>query len=566
MDQPTVTVDRSQRPSAIHFSPGFNAAVPFIDRHLGEGRGGKVAIRSAAGEVTYAELAERVNRCGNALLGLGLQRGQRLVMVVKDCAEFFYLFFGAIKAGLVPVPLNTMLRTEDYRFIVEDSGCSAVVWSPEFAGEVEPALAAAARGAGRATLPVEGTGTTLRALMASASPALDAVPAAATAACFWLYSSGSTGRPKGAVHRHRDLVATSQLYGVDVLGIREDDVFFSAAKLFFAYGLGNGMSFPLWVGGTSVLLEPKPTPKSTFEVIEKYRPTLYFGVPTLYAAQLQALETATPDLSSVRWCVSAGESLPADIFRRWKERTGLTILDGIGSTEALHIFISNRPGAVKPGTSGQVVPGYEARIVTDSGAEAAPGDQGRLQIKGPSTAAFYWNNPEKTAQTMIGEWLDTGDTYVRDAEGYYQYCGRNDDMLKVGGIWCSPIEIESQLVSHPKVLEVAVIGADDAQGLNKPEAWVVLRDGVAPSDALAEELMLHCKSRLAPYKFPRRIHFVADLPKTATGKIQRFRLRQLARPAAGQAAAAAAGAPSAPAPSAAGSSAAAAPAANAARS
>jgi len=289
------------------------------------------------------------------------------------------------------------------------------------------------------------------------------------------------------------------------------------------------MTFPLWAGATAVLLDARPTPQNTFETIQTQRPTLYFGVPTLYAAQLQALETARPDLTSVRLCVSAGEALPADIFRRWKERTGLTILDGIGSTEALHIFISNRAGDVKPGASGKVVPGYEARVVREGGAAAPPGETGRLHVKGLSTAAFYWNNPEKTAATMLGDdWLDTGDTYTCDAEGYYQYCGRSDDMLKVGGIWCSPIEIEARLVAHPKVLEVAVIGAPDAAGLVKPEAYVVLREGIPGSHALADELMLHCKSHLAPYKFPRQIHFVPELPKTATGKIQRFRLRQLA--------------------------------------
>ena len=523
----TLSIDRSQSPARIAFEPGFNAAVPFVDRHLAEGRGAKVAIRSAAGEVTYAQLAERVNRCGNALLGLGLRRGQRLLLVVKDCPEFFYLFWGAIKAGVVPVPLNTMLRADDYRYIVEDSQCSGLVWSPEFAGEVEAALAAA-RARPPVALPVRGEGRDVERLVAAASPDLAAVPSAATAACFWLYSSGSTGRPKGAVHRQRDMVVTSQLYGEDVLGVREEDVCFSAAKLFFAYGLGNGMTFPLWAGATAVLLDARPTPQSTFETVERFRPTLYFGVPTLYAAQLQALETARPDLSSIRWCVSAGEALPADIFRRWKERTGLVILDGIGSTEALHIFISNRQDDVRPGTSGKVVPGYEARIVSDAGAPVPVNEPGRLQIRGASTAAYYWNNSEKTAATMLGDdWLDTGDTYLRDEEGYHTYCGRSDDMLKVGGIWCSPIEIEAQLVSHPRVLEVAIVGAPDASGLVKPEAYVVLRDGGAGGPELAAELMQHCKSRLAPYKFPRQIHFVAELPKTATGKIQRFRLRQL---------------------------------------
>ena len=527
----TLTVDRSQTPARLEYPPGFNVAVPFIDRHLGEGRGAKVAIQCAAGDVTYAELAERVNRCGNALAGLGLQRGDRLLMVVKDCPEFFYLFWGAIKSGVVPVPLNTLLRADDYRYIIEDSQCAGLVWSPEFAAEVGPALASAQRKP-RVALPVEGGDQPLRALLEKASPRLEAVPSAATATCFWLYSSGSTGRPKGAVHRQRDMVTTSQFYGEAVLGVREDDRCFSAAKLFFAYGLGNGMTFPLWAGATAVLLDARPTPQSTFETIERFRPTIFYGVPTLYAAQLQALETARPDLSSVRVCVSAGEALPADIFRRWKERTGLLILDGIGSTEALHIFISNLADDYRPGTSGRIVPGYEARIVTEGGQEAGADETGRLQIRGPSTAAYYWNNPEKTASTMLpGDWLDTGDTYLRDAAGYYQYCGRSDDMLKVGGIWCSPIEIESTLVSHPGVLEVAVIGSPDASGLVKPEAYVVAKEGVETGQALADELMQHCKARLAPYKFPRRVHFVRELPKTATGKIQRFRLRQLAESA-----------------------------------
>ena len=519
-----VTVDRSRSPPILDFAPGFNAAVPFVDRHLAEGRGAKVAIRSAAGDVTYAELAERVNRCGNALRTLGIEPGQRLLMVVKDCPAFFYLFWGAIKAGVVPVPLNTILRAEDYRGMIDDSACSAVVWSPEFAAEVGPALAAARPGR-RVALPVEGPGRSLAALLAEASPELRAVPAAATATCFWLFSSGSTGRPKGVVHRHRDMVATSELFGRGVLGIGEEEVIFSAAKLFFAYGLGNAMTFPLWAGATVVLLDARPTAQNTLATIERFRPSLYFGVPTLYAAQLQELERSRPDLSSIRLCVSAGEPLPADVYRRWKERTGLDILDGIGSTEALNTFVSNRPGDVRPGTSGRPVPGYEVRIVDEAGAEVGTGVPGRLQVKGPSTAAFYWNNPEKTAQTMRGEWLDTGDTYLRDADGYYQHCGRSDDMLKVGGIWCSPIEIESRLVSHRAVLEAAVVGRPDAAGLVKPEAWVVLRDGVAGSPELAAELMAFCKGHLAPYKFPRQIHFVAELPKTATGKIQRFRLR-----------------------------------------
>ena len=526
MTEPKVTVDRSRSPSSISFAPGFNVAVPFIDRHLAEGRGAKIAIRFRGGEVSYAALAENVNRCGNALLRLGLRPGQRLLMVVKDCPEFFYLFWGSIKAGIVPVPLNVILRAADYRIIIEDSGCSGVVYSPEFATEVEGALTSPGLG-----LPVEGGQRSLHALLADSPAQLDAVPADATAPCFWLYTSGTTGRPKGAVHRHRDMVVTSELFGCGVLGVREDEVIFSAAKLFFAYGLGNAMTFPLWTGATSVLLDARPTAQNTLETIESFRPTLYFGVPTLYASQLQILETSGADLSSLRLCVSAGEPLPAEIFRRWKLRARLTILDGLGSTEALNTFLSNQPDDVKPGTSGRPVPGYEVRVVVPGGCEAATGEQGRLQVKGASTAVEYWNNPEKTAETMLGDWLDTGDTYFREEDGYYHHCGRSDDMMKVGGMWCSPTEIESRLVVHPQVLEAAVVGIPDASGLIKPEAWVVLRDGVSPSEGLASELKALCKQHLAPYKFPRRVHFTAELPRTATGKVQRYRLR----PGAGQA-------------------------------
>lgn len=500
----------------------FNAAVPFIDRHVREGRAGKVAIRTVHGDTTYGQLADSVNRWGNTLRGLGMRPGERLLMVVKDSPEFYFLFWGAIKAGIVPVPLNTLLRAGDYAYMIGDSGCTGLVWSNEFAAEVEGALNSLG-----SRPPMAMTVDAVAPHAASAAAELEPLPAGPLGECFWLYSSGSTGRPKGAVHRQRDMVVTSEMYGVRTLGIREDDVFFSAAKLFFAYGLGNGMTFPLWVGGTAVLLEPRPTPAATFEMIEKFRPTLYFGVPTLYAAQLAAMEQKKPDTSSIRHCVSAGEALPGDIFRRWKEQTGLLILDGIGSTEALHIFISNTAGDHKAGTSGRLVAGYDARIVDDAGNPVAQGDPGRLHIRGASTAAYYWNNPAKTAETMLGDdWLNTGDTYCQDEDGYYHYCGRNDDMLKVGGIWCSPFEIEAKLIEHPKVLEAAVVGRSDTEGLVKPEAWIVLREDLQPSRRLEEELLTHCKTGLAPYKYPRWFHFVEELPKTATGKVQRFKLRQ----------------------------------------
>lgn len=520
----TLTVDASKSPADIIFAPNFNVAVPFIDRHLLEGRADKVAIRGDFDDVTYGDLAERVNCCGNALKGLGLLPGARILMMVKDCPEFFYLFWGAIKAGYVPVPLNTLLRAPDYQFMMEDSKCDLVVYSPMFATEVEAALADSSPKPANVLL-AEGEGS-ITSLMETASADLEPAPASATEDCFWLYSSGSTGRPKGTVHSHRDMPVTCVHYAVGVLGIEEDDVCFSAAKLFFAYGLGNAMTFPLWVGATAVLAAGPPSPDMTFEVIETYKPTLYYGVPTLYAAQLRALESASPDLSSVRAYVSAGEALPGDIFRRWQEKTGGVILDGIGSTEILHIFISNAPGDYKPGVSGRLVPGYEARILDENGNEVDQGDSGELMIKGASIAKYYWNNVQKTAATMRGDWINTGDTYYQDDERYFVYCGRNDDMMKVGGIWCSPFEIEAKLIEHPKVLEAAVVARADDDELIKPEAYIVLNDKGDASDAMSGELLEHCKDGLARYKYPRWFNFVEELPKTATGKIQRFKLRR----------------------------------------
>jgi len=521
----TVTVDRSTKPATLTFAPNFNVAVSFIDRHLDEGRADKIVIRPVGGDaVTYGELAENVNRAGNALKGLGIGQGERVLMMVKDSPAFYFLFWGAIKAGIVPVPINTLLRAKDYQFMIEDSGCAGCICSPEFAAEVEPALEAASRKPDHA-FRTEGDGQTLASLMAGAETALEAAPAKSDDDCFWLYSSGTTGTPKGAVHLHRDMVVTSEHYGAATLGLREDDVCFSAAKLFFAYGLGNGMTFPLWVGASAVLLPGPPIPDSTFATIESEKPTIFFGVPTLYAAQLKTLETEERDLGSLRACVSAGEALPADIYRRWLDKTRTQILDGIGSTEALHIFISNTLDDTNPGTSGRLVPGYEARIIDETGSDVAAGDSGRLMIKGESTAKYYWNNPEKTAGTMVDGWLDTGDTYIQDDDGYYHYCGRNDDMMKVGGIWCSPFEIEAKLIEHPKVLEAAVVGRADDDDLVKPEAFVVLNDASDAGDGTADELLQHCKTGLAKYKYPRWFNFVEELPKTATGKIQRFKLR-----------------------------------------
>ena len=540
-----LTIDRSTTPTRLRYGERFNAAEWYVDRHLAEGRGDNVAIEQAGARVTYGELARRVGQAGNALLGLGLGPGDRVLMVVKDCPEFFFFFWGAIKAGIVPVPVSYLMRARDLAFIIGDSGCQAVVYSPEFAGEVVPGLAAARTGARGLVLEAEGG---VLDDVAAASPELEAAPTRPGDIAFWLYSSGTTGRPKGVPHRHRDMPATCEHYAVGILGLGEDDRCYSAAKLFFAYGLGNAMTFPLWVGGTAILDARRPTPATTFEMIETLRPTAYFGVPTLYAAQLQALDLAgtasgggasegaagegAPNLDSLRLCVSAGEALPPDLFRRWKEATGLEILDGIGSTEALHIFISNAPGDVKPGSTGRVVPGYEARILGEDGAEAGPGEAGQLEIRGDSTTPGYWSRPELEGRTIVDGWLRTGDQYVRDAEGWFHYQGRADDMIKVGGIWCSPFDIEARLMEHPSVLEAAVVGHEDKHGLVKPEAHVVLSEpltetvGAEPAaDALTADLVRHCQEGLPRYMYPRWIRFVAELPKTATGKIQRFRLR-----------------------------------------
>ncbi|MFT5112585.1 MAG: benzoate-CoA ligase family protein [Parasphingorhabdus sp.] len=506
---------------SIKFSDIFNVAALFIDRHPAEGRADKTAVICHDGSTaTYAELVTQTNRAGNGLIELGLVPGDRVLMIVKDCLEFYYLFWGSIKVGIIPVPVNTLLRSKDYTYMADDSGCRLLVYSKEFTEEVLPALSAIDK-----IRPQSMVVDDLDLLLQKSSEELEITQSSAIDDCFWLYSSGSTGNPKGAVHLHRDMVVTSQRYGVDTIGLTEDDVCFSAAKLFFAYGLGNAMTFPLWCGATAVLFDQRPTPDTTFEVIKTHRPTVYFGVPTLYAAQLKSLETDKQDLSSLRMCISAGEALPGDIFNRWKAMTGLSILDGIGSTEALHIFISNRESAIRIGTSGLMVPGYRAKIVDEQGEEVATGESGQLLITGDSGARLYWNKPEKTAETMQGEWLSTGDTYIKDEDEFYHYCGRNDDMMKVGGIWCSPFEIEAALMDHADVFEVAVVGYKDDSELTKPEAHVVLQDNILANQETSDRLLLHCKSVLAPYKFPRWFHYVGELPKTATGKIQRFKLR-----------------------------------------
>ena len=520
-----VSVDASVTPAVFNYSDTFNVAVPFIDRHLEEGRGEKVAIRiHGGGSVTYKTLVEYVNKAGNALIDLGCRKGDRVLMVVKDSAEFYYLFWGAIKAGIIPVPLNTLLRAKDYAYMIENSEATAMIYSTEYSPEIEPAIQKS-NFKPKINLSIDGSGECLAKHMLAASSNLKVAKTSANEDCFWLYSSGTTGGPKGVIHAHKDMVVTSQHYGVGILGINEKDTCFSAAKLFFAYGLGNAMTFPLWVGAEAVLFPGPPTPDSCHEIIENYRPTIFYGVPTLYAAQLKSMETNDPDLSSIRVCTSAGEALPPDLLKRWLDKTGIPLLDGIGTTEILHIFLSNRIDNVKPGASGLTVPGYEGKVVDGDGKEVPNGETGDLMIKGDSLLKLYWRNPEKTAESLKDGWMYTGDTYYRDDEGFFFCCGRSDDMLKVGGIWCSPVEIENKLVEHPKVLEAAIVGREDDEQLIKPEAFIVLNNSADAGDDLKAELLEHCKSGLARYKYPRWFNFVEDLPKTATGKIQRFQLR-----------------------------------------
>jgi benzoate-CoA ligase family protein len=508
----------------LKFPSPFNSAKYYIDRHIEEGRAEKIAIRTAVSNnsVTYGDLARSVNRYGNALLGLGIKRGERVLLAIKDCPEFFYVYWGAIKAGIIPVPLNTLLRAKDYQFIISDSKCVGLIYSPEFAPEIELALKLSPHKPEHVYLADEAG---FPALAKLAMAELEAVASEVNDDCFWLYSSGTTGQPKGVVHAHRDMVATCILYAVNVLGSVEADTFFSVPKLFFAYGLGCAMTFPLWVGGSVVLDERRPTPQTVLEVLRNFKPTVFAAVPTMLAALLSMGNPTRDDLACLRRAISGGEALPPDLQRRWLELTSVPIMDGIGSTELLHIYVSNRLDDIRPGASGKPVPGYLARILDGNGAEVPVDEVGRLWIKGPSAAKYYWNNPAKTAETLVDGWLNTGDTYRKDKDGYYYYCGRNDDMLKVGGIWVSPFEIESALIGHPKVLEAAVVGRNDDNGLVKPEAWIVLRDARDESETTAQEIQAYCKSNLAPYKFPRWINFVQELPKTATGKIQRFKLR-----------------------------------------
>ena len=493
---------------------------PWLSRHGESGSPNALTL-------TYADVQNVANRAGNAFRACGIGQEDRVLILCLDGPEFLAAFWGAIKIGAVPIPVNTLLRTDDYAYLLADSRAKAAVISGPLLPAVQPILH-------RAPLLQHvfvaggdpGPHLALEHQLAHASPTLNAALTSRDDPAFWLYSSGSTGFPKGAVHLHHDMVICAETYARQVLCISQEDRVFSAAKLFFAYGLGNAGYFPMGVAAHSILSPHRATPDGVFDIIHAHRPTIFFGVPTLYAAMLAVKDAERRfDLSSLRLCVSAGEALPEELYSRWRQRFGVEILDGIGTTEILHIFLSNRPGQVRAGSSGVPVPGYDAVIVDDEGGPVPRGEIGNLRVKGDSTMAFYWNKHDKTRETLYGPWIQTGDKYYQDADGFFWYAGRADDMLKVSGNWVSPIEVESTLMKHPAVLEVAVVGAEDGDRLIKPKAYVVLKEPEASSPALAAELKAFVKDKIAPYKYPRWIEFVGELPKTATGKIQRFRLR-----------------------------------------
>ena len=512
----------------VRLSHPFNAGSYFLDRLVEQGHAASLAILYGDQRLTYADVLDQANRAGNVLAQEGVQRGDRVLLLLPDSPTFVACFWGAIKIGAVPIPANTLLRGEEYGFLLRDSGARAVVVEVELLRQVEPFLS------GEGEVPAvlvsgrpEAGAKSLEQRMAEASASLVAAQTRADDPAFWLYTSGSTGTPKGVVHQQRDMVFCLEAYAKHVLGISSQDRTFSASKLFFAYGLGNGLSLPFGVGASTVLMAERTTADRVFEIIQRYRPTIFFGVPTLYAAMLRVPEAEKQyDLSSIRCAVSAGEALPAPLWERFQERFGIEILDGIGSTEMLHIFISNRPEDVKPGSSGKLVPGYEARIVDEQGAEVAAGQIGNLWIRGGSAAAGYWNRSESTEKTFVNGWVMTGDKYTRDAAGYYWYCGRSDDMIKVSGQWVSPLEVESVLLAHPGVAECAVVGAPDSDGLIKPKAFVVANPPASSGGLPESELFDLAQAKLPSYKVPRWIVFADTLPKTATGKIQRFKLRE----------------------------------------
>ncbi len=509
----------------------FNIAEYFLDARAAQ-HPQRLAIAGEPREVTYGELAALANRAGNALREQGVSRGDRVLIVMPDSAEFVAAFFGAAKIGAVAVPVNPFARAADYIHYIENSEPRAAIVHSETLGEFLPASSE------RPQMPIvvageeeiETSGVTCAKWSewtAAASERLASAKTSLNDPAFMLYTSGSGGTPKAAVHRHGDMLVTSRSYASGVLGLRADDVTFSVSKLFFAYGLGNGMYFPFSAGARTILNPERTKISQVIEIVRRHQPTVFFAVPTVYAAILREAEgkNSVADFSSARMCVSAGETLPAEIFVRWKAKFGIEILDGIGSTEMLHMFISSRPGKCKPGSCGFPVPGYEARIVDDAGELLGDGEIGNLWVRGESAFSEYWRIPELTERTKRGDWIVTGDKFMRDSSGYFHYCGRADDMLKVAGMWVSPVEVENALLGHPHVAEAAVVAALDGQGLTYAVAYVALRGGLEGSKELAAEICEHVKARLVSYKVPREVRFCTELPKTVTGKIQRFKLR-----------------------------------------
>lgn len=540
----------------------MNAADYFLDRHLREGRGSRIAVAGVGPPLTYEELADRTARVASAWQALGAQPGDRVLLILPDSPELLACFFGTMKMGGIAVPVNPFTRAPDYSYYAADCRPRLAVVHEWSLAEALPALQQSKEPPRILTVAAHATGCELLDdALSSAPPLREARSPLPEDVAFFLYTSGSGGQPKAAMHRHRHMLATADGYARQVLGFRPDDVAFSASKLFFAYGLGNAGYFPANVGAATVLFPERPTADKLFAVLEQHRPTLFFAVPTLYGAMLRAAEGNSHRLDFLRAAVSAGEALPVEIFERFKKRFGLEILDGIGTTEMLHMFISNRPGEARPGSCGREVPGCQARIVAESGEEAKAGEIGNLWVCGASRMAGYWEKPDLSARVLRDQWYLTGDQFYRDPDGFFHYCGRADDMLKVSGMWVSPLEVENALLAHPAVAEAAVVGRRDADGLTQIAAYLVLRpqtchperspalsvkgrdevegpafssaastqppSPVAPAtgSSLADDLRAFLRQRLPGYKVPQLFEFVPDLPKTATGKIQRFKLR-----------------------------------------
>lgn len=504
-----------------------NAALYFVDRHVTKGRGDKACFREypSGRDLTYGMLAAQSDLIAGAFIKAGIAAEERVAMLVLDCIEFPQVFWGAIKRGAIPVPLNTLLAAPVYDAILRDSRATILFISDVLYPTVAPILADNPYLRHVVVIGDAPKGTTSFADFQSGAKPTSAFDASDDETAFWLYSSGSTGTPKGVHHIHSSMKSTADTYGAQVLGIEENDLVYSAAKFFFAYGLGNAMSFPMAAGATTILFAGRPTPDVVADILESLSPTIFCGVPTLYAAMLAYMETNGAIKAPLRTCISAGEALPEDVGKRWAATMGTDILDGVGSTEMLHIFLSNAAGDVVYGTSGVAVPGYEVRLVDQHGTEVPSGEVGELIVNGASAASGYWNQREKTRATFEGAWTRTGDKYQQLENGRFVYCGRTDDMFKVSGIWVSPFEVESALVSHPSVLEAAVVAARDSEGLEKPKAFVVLNEGISQAD-LGDTLKDHVKEKIGKWKYPRWIECVDDLPKTATGKIQRFKLRE----------------------------------------